>query len=75
MLGHWAHHRPKRTCVAIDGQAIAYAEMDQHADRVAAGFAALGVRPGDRVAALAPNRIELLEVLSVSHAPGRFKCR
>lgn len=52
-----------RTCVAIDGQAITYAEMDQRADRVAAGFAALGVRPGDRVATLAPNRIELLELL------------
>ena len=63
MLRQWAQQRPGRTCVAVDGEAITYAEMDQRADRVAAGFAALGVRPGDRVATLAPNRIELLELL------------
>ena len=39
-----------------------YAEMDRAADRVASGLAGLGVRPGDRVAVIAGNRIEMAEL-------------
>lgn len=39
-----------------------YAEADDRSDRVAAGIASLGVTKGDRVAILAPNRPEVLEL-------------
>lgn len=39
-----------------------FAELDRRADAVAAGFASLGVRKGDRVAILSPNRIEMVEM-------------
>jgi carnitine-CoA ligase len=46
----------------MDDQSFTFAEMDARSDQVAAGIAALGVEKGDRVATLAPNRVELLEL-------------
>lgn len=53
---------PDRVAVSLDGTTYTFAELDARSDTLAAGLAALGVRPGDRVATLAPNRIELLEL-------------
>lgn len=39
-----------------------YAEADERSDRVAAGIASIGVKKGDRIAILAPNRPEVLEL-------------
>ncbi|MGH2728788.1 MAG: long-chain-fatty-acid--CoA ligase [Actinomycetota bacterium] len=36
-------------------QAITYADLDREIDRAAAGFAALGIKPGDRVGVLVHN--------------------
>lgn len=44
-----------------DGRAT-YAEADERSDRVAAGLAEIGVKKGDRIAILAPNRPEILEL-------------
>jgi crotonobetaine/carnitine-CoA ligase len=57
-----AQERPDRVCCALDDQAFTFAEMDARSDTIAAGVAALGVGKGDRVATLAPNRVELLEL-------------
>jgi crotonobetaine/carnitine-CoA ligase len=62
LLRDRAQAHADRVCVAVDGQALTYAEIDARADAIAAGAVALGVRKGDRVATLAPNRIELLEL-------------
>lgn len=62
VLRTWAQERPDRLCCAMDDERLTFAEMDARADRVAAGLAAIGVAKGDRVATLAPNRIELLEL-------------
>src|ERR1700756_4975058 len=53
---------PDRVCCAMDDATYTYADMDNRSDRLAAGLAELGVGPGDRVATLAPNRPELLEL-------------
>jgi long-chain acyl-CoA synthetase len=45
------------------GAAVSFAELDERATRVAAGFAAAGLRPGDRVLLLAPNALETFELL------------
>ncbi|MCZ4551052.1 AMP-binding protein [Gordonia rubripertincta] len=39
-----------------------YGQLDARADAVAAGFAALGIRKGDRVAILCQNRAEMIEI-------------
>ncbi|HJR19957.1 MAG TPA: long-chain fatty acid--CoA ligase [Actinomycetota bacterium] len=45
-------HKP---ALIFHDQPIGYAELDREVDRAAAGFAALGVRPGDRVGLLVHN--------------------
>ena len=53
---------PERVCCAVDDRVFTFAEMDLRSDALAAGLAALGVGRGDRVATLAPNRSEILEL-------------
>jgi crotonobetaine/carnitine-CoA ligase len=62
ILRRRADELPERVCCAIDEHQHTFAGMDLRADALAAGFASLGVRMGDRVATLAPNRVELLEL-------------
>src|SRR5262245_40773713 len=45
--------------IAADGQ-LTWRELDEQSDRLARNHAALGLRPGDRVASLMPNRILLV---------------
>ncbi len=45
-----------QTCLIEQGRSISWAEVDRASRAVAAGLAAQGVRPGDRVAIWMPNR-------------------
>jgi crotonobetaine/carnitine-CoA ligase len=60
---------------AVDEASISYAEMDERSDRLAAGFAELGVARGDRVSVMMGNRLEFvltwfaLNKLGAFHAP------
>jgi fatty-acyl-CoA synthase len=55
-LGRWLADRarttPDRVAIRFRGGQLTYAELDQGADRLAAGLAARGLRRGDRVATL-----------------------
>jgi crotonobetaine/carnitine-CoA ligase len=62
LLRHWASVRPDQAFCSVAGTAYTFAELDDRSTRVAAGLAERGVSPGDRVALLAPNRIEFIEV-------------
>lgn len=46
---------PARTAIVGGAERWTYAELDARADRLAAGFLALGLRPGDRVIVQLPN--------------------
>jgi acyl-CoA synthetase (AMP-forming)/AMP-acid ligase II len=46
---------PDRPCLNTDGLSRSYAEVRESTFRIAAALAALGVRPGDRVAVLSAN--------------------
>ncbi len=54
---------PERIAVADGTRAISYAELAARAVSCAAALTARGVGPGDRIALLSENRIEVLEVL------------
>jgi long-chain acyl-CoA synthetase len=56
MLEGAARRWPKRTAYVYFGARITYGELSEQVNRVAAGLQALGVRPGDRVALMMPNR-------------------
>lgn len=65
--GHWTGRRldsvlrdaadrwPARTAVVDSTGGLTYQELDRSADRAAAGFAALGMAPGERVLLQMPN--------------------
>jgi fatty-acyl-CoA synthase len=61
---HHAIRHPHRTAVDEDGERqLSYAELRERSNRVAHLLAAHGVRPGDRVAYLMLNRLEVVEIL------------
>jgi crotonobetaine/carnitine-CoA ligase len=49
--------------VEIGGVLYTYGEIAERAHRLAAGLASLGVKQGDRVATILPNRIEHVDVI------------
>jgi acyl-CoA synthetase (AMP-forming)/AMP-acid ligase II len=53
---------PDRTAIEDGHRAISYAELEQRVNRLANALAARGVRYGDRIAVLAENRIEYIEL-------------
>jgi long-chain acyl-CoA synthetase len=66
-------HQPALSDRDGDGpwQTISWAQTRQRALELAAGFAEVGLRPGDHVALMLPNRIEhVLADLGVLHAGG-----
>ena len=62
-LRYWAETRPDAAFAACGRDWISYGELDGRARRLAGGLRALGLRPGDRVAAVIPNRDEFLDLL------------
>jgi crotonobetaine/carnitine-CoA ligase len=57
-----ARRHPDRPFLTCGTDRLTFGELDERTDRVAAGLSALGVRPGDRVALLIPNRVEMAEL-------------
>jgi 2,3-dihydroxybenzoate-AMP ligase len=55
LLREWAARDPHRVALVAPGGRWTYRELDERADRVAAGLAGLGIRPGDRVVVQLPN--------------------
>jgi crotonobetaine/carnitine-CoA ligase len=53
---------PDRPYVTVSGRGYTFAELDARSDAIAAGLHAHGVRAGDRVALLTPNRPEVVEL-------------
>jgi len=68
---HWSHprdipgalQRPDAPAVADARRELTAGEFAGEVLRVAGAFAALGVRPGDVVATMLPNRIELVTAM------------
>jgi crotonobetaine/carnitine-CoA ligase len=52
----------ERPFVWCEGERLTFADMQARSDQVAAGLDQIGVRQGDRVALLTPNRVEMLEL-------------
>jgi carnitine-CoA ligase len=62
LLRSRAQSNPNGRFCSCEDASFTFAEMDRRSDEVAAGFHARGVRQGGRVAVLAPNRVEMLEL-------------
>ena len=55
-----ARERADAPAVVSGGQRLTWAELDAQVDRVAAGYAARGLTPGERVAVQLPNGVDWL---------------
>ncbi len=55
LLEEAARTHPRRAMTVFNGGRLTYGEVNALADRFAGGLAALGIRPGDRVAIHLPN--------------------
>jgi len=66
-LSDWLRHRagvlPAHPALITGAGAISYAELDQRVDGVASALSAIGVGAGDRVAILAQNSVEFVEIV------------
>jgi fatty-acyl-CoA synthase len=56
-IAWWSKLTPDAVAISLEGDALTYRAYDEWADRVAVRFIRLGVKPGDRVAVLAPNSL------------------
>ena len=67
-----AARTPGKVALAMDGHSYTYAQLVERIDRVAdLAFTTLGLRKGDRIALMAPNCLEFIEiVLGVAAAGG-----
>lgn len=55
LLEETALKYPDKPCTIFKGATITYKQMNDRADQIAAGLAALGVKKGDRVGIMMPN--------------------
>jgi fatty-acyl-CoA synthase len=58
----WAQSKPSRPALLFEDRCLTWRQLDDHATDLAGALLQLGVRPGDRVACLLPNRLEFVEV-------------
>lgn len=59
LLAGWARRTPRKPAVREDARTLTWAELDAQVTALASGMAARGVRPGDAVAVLALDRLEV----------------
>ena len=58
-----ARRQGDKTVLVTQQRSVTFTELDAAAERVAVGLLALGVQPGDRVAIVLPNSVELAEAV------------
>ncbi|MCM3294098.1 (2,3-dihydroxybenzoyl)adenylate synthase [Paenibacillus sp. MER 180] len=63
MLRHRAAEYGERIAIVSGDRRVSYAELDEQADRLAAGFYRLGIRAQDRVIVQLPNIPQFFEVI------------
>jgi fatty-acyl-CoA synthase len=54
----WVREHPERLAIDYDGEQVSYSQLHDWAARVALNLIANGLKPGDRVSAIAPNCLE-----------------
>lgn len=60
VLGAGVAADPEGTAIAGAEERLSWAELDRRSTSLACGYRALGLAPGDRLASLMPNRLELI---------------
>jgi long-chain acyl-CoA synthetase len=59
----WLGGRRDDVALVAEGRSLTFGQLDERAERIAAGLVAAGCRPGDRLLALLPSGTEVYELL------------
>jgi long-chain acyl-CoA synthetase len=70
IFANGARRYPDRDCLVEGDRRLTFRDAHERARRAAAGFASLGLAPGQRIAILARNELEYLEVLAACSCGG-----
>src|SRR5690242_19415543 len=62
IVRRWARETPGRPALVQGERVVTWAEFDERVSRVASALESRGIRRGDRIAVLAQNSIEYVEV-------------
>ena len=62
LLPRHARYRPEHLALVCGGTRLTFAELGSRVNRVAHALQALGLRKGDKIAVVMPNRLEVLEI-------------
>lgn len=68
-----ARAKPDATAVVFEGESFSFEELYERSVRLANSLIGLGIRPGDRVATLAPNRAESVEEICAIELAGAVR--
>lgn len=61
-----AERFPDRTAFVVDGRRVTHAQYLRSIERLAGGLARLGVKPGERIAILSQNCLEMVELIGAA---------
>ncbi|HEU0202225.1 MAG TPA: long-chain fatty acid--CoA ligase [Burkholderiaceae bacterium] len=64
---------PERPAILFRDRAVTYRELEQRSNRLAHALSALGLKRGDRVAVVSPNRPEIVELECALYKAGLVK--
>ena len=73
-LSETAREHPERPALLFKGSRLSYAELEQQSDAFAAGLAAMGISPNDRVALCLPNCPQFLIAELGTWKAGAISC-
>lgn len=66
ILDESAKRYPDRVAIAAGNQSLTYAALQDRVARLTGGFVGLGLAPGDRIATVMPNSLDLITILLAS---------
>jgi len=70
-LSVWAASQPDKPAVIdASGAALSYADLEAQSNRIAHLFRSLGLKPGDHIAILSENRLELFAIVWAAQRTG-----
>ena len=73
-IGATAQRQPQHIALDDGQHAVTYAQFDRRCNQAAHGLRELGIQAGDRIAVLAENRLEYLELAVAAARTGAILC-
>ena len=73
-LARSAERYPDNPALLFQGTTVTYRRLDEMVSRFASALVALGVKPGDKVALLLPNIVQMVVAIYGTFRAARWRC-